>query len=68
MFVFKRKQFLLIFSFLFLSFSFYFVSNNTKNRNYDITQVSTIPVTNKVIIVDAGHGRRRPEELLIHQD
>ena len=61
MYIFKRKQFLLILCFLFLSFSIYFASNenniiNTTNRSYDITQVSALPVTEKVVVIDAGHG------------
>lgn len=62
MYIFKRKRFALILCFLFLSFSSYFIAGNnkninTKNRNYDITQVSSLPVTEKVVVVDAGHGR-----------
>ena len=56
MYVFKRKRFVLIFFFLFFSFSTYFASYDNKvNRSYDITQVSSIPVTEKVIVIDAGH-------------
>ena len=59
MYIFKRRRFALILCFLFLSFSVYFASNKNninENRSYDITQVSSIPVTEKVIIIDAGHG------------
>lgn len=65
MFVFKRKRFFLILCFLCISFGTYFASTNshnvidTQNRSYDITQVSAIPVTEKIIVIDAGHGRRR---------
>lgn len=65
MFVFKRKRFVLILCLLCISFGTYFASSNsnnvidTQNRSYDITQVSAIPVTEKVIVIDAGHGRRR---------
>ena len=49
--------------FLFLSFSVYFASsNNTTNRSYDITQVSALPVTEKVIVLDAGH---RSEKMVV---
>ena len=43
---------------MYFSFSTYFIASkdNFKNRSYDITQVSSLPVTEKVIIVDAGHG------------
>lgn len=58
MVIFRKKRFVLLFSLLFLSFSVFFASNrniNITNRNYDITQVSALPVTNKVIVIDAGH-------------
>lgn len=46
--------------FLFISFSVYYANSgaklNTQNRSYDVTQVSSIPVTEKVIVIDAGHG------------
>ena len=54
----KKKRVFFILFFLCLSFSTYFIASkdNFKNRSYDITQVSSLPVTEKVIIVDAGHG------------
>lgn len=62
MYILKRKRLALMLCFLCLSFSFCFISGksntiNTKNRSYDITQVSSLPVTERVIIIDAGHGR-----------
>lgn len=67
MIILRKKRIFLIFCFLILSFSTCFLANSktNENRTYDITQVSTIPVTEKVIVIDAGHGRRRPEVLLI---
>ncbi len=66
MLIIKRKQFALILSFLVLSFGIYFAQDkNTQNRSYDIMQVSSIPVTNKVIVVDAGHGGEDRAVLLI---
>ena len=59
MFVFSKKHFALILSCLFLSFTFIIASNNVQNRTFDITQVSALPVNEKVIVLDAGHGRRR---------
>lgn len=38
------------------------VSSMGKTNKGDIIQTMAVPVTNKVIVVDAGHGRRRPEE------
>lgn len=62
MFVFSRKRFALILSCIFLSFTFVIVSNNVQNRTFDITQVSAIPVNEKVIVLDAGHRTERTEE------
>lgn len=59
MFVFRKKHFALILSCLFISFSFCMVSNKLNERSYEIQQVSAIPINEKVIIIDAGHGRRR---------
>ena len=61
MIIFRKKRLVLMICFLFLSFSVYFATNssnkiNTNNRNYDITQVSSIPATGKVVVIDAGHG------------
>ena len=57
MFVFRKKRFALILILLCVSFSSYFLANkSTENRSYDITQVSSLPVTEKVVIIDAGHG------------
>lgn len=58
LFILRRKRIALILCALFLSFMFHFASGNinTANRNYDITQVSALPVTEKVIVIDAGHG------------
>ena len=72
MFVFRKKRFFYILFSLCFAFTSYFarnVSNNSlNNRTYDITQVSSIPVTEKVIIVDAGHGRRGWSVLLIQME
>ena len=60
MFILRKKRIALMLCFLCISFFAYFAStNNITNRSYDVTQVSSIPVTEKVIVVDAGHGRRR---------
>lgn len=52
MVVFRRKRIVLVLCFLVLSFSVYFATTNNKltnvsNRNYDVTQVSSIPATRK---------------------
>lgn len=58
MFIFRRKRFALILCSLFISFSFCLANNTTNQRSYEIQQVSALPVDSKVIVVDAGHGRR----------
>lgn len=55
MFVFSKKRFALILSCIFLSFTFFIASNKMENRTFDITQVSAVPVNEKVIVLDAGH-------------
>lgn len=62
MFIFSKKRFALILSCLFLSFTFIIASNNVQNRTFDITQVSAIPVNEKVIVLDAGH---RAEKMVV---
>lgn len=59
MFILRKKRIVLILCSLFISFSVYLAQNKNQNRSYDITQVSSIPVTKKVIVIDAGHGRGR---------
>lgn len=60
MFILRKKRIAIMICFLCISFFTYFAStNNVTNRSYDVTQVSSIPVTEKVIVIDAGHGRRR---------
>lgn len=66
MFVFRKKHFALILCFLFLSFSFYTVSQNVNQRSYEITQVTAIPADGKVIVVDAGHRSEKMVVLLLH--
>lgn len=67
MFVFRKKRFIFILFFLLFSFTTYFANSNNvlNNRSYDITQVSSLPASEKVIIVDAGHGGEDRTELLI---
>ena len=55
MFILKRKHVALILCCLFASFTFYFATDNTVRRSFDIKQVSALPVDSKVIIIDAGH-------------
>ena len=60
MFFLDKRRVVLILCFVFLFFSVYFAkSNSVQNRSFDITQVSAVPVTEKVIVVDAGHRSGR---------
>lgn len=60
MVVFRKKRFFLIFLCLVVSFCTFFATSNDKidisNRSYEITQVSALPVSQKVVVLDAGHG------------
>ncbi len=62
MFIFRKKHFALILLCLFLSFSFCVVEENVVNRTYDITQISVPPVSEKVIVIDAGHRSEKMVE------
>lgn len=51
-----KKRILFIILVVFVSVFTYFLS--TENLNKTIETVS-LPITNKVVVLDAGHGRRR---------
>ena len=55
MIILRKKHFVLILLCLLLSFSFCLVSEKNSSRNFLITQVSALPVDEKVIVIDAGH-------------
>lgn len=59
MFIIRKKHLSFILLSLFLSFSFCLLSENINQRNSNIIQVSALPIDKKVIVIDAGHGRRR---------
>ena len=46
--------------FIFLVLIISVISYSIKQNNQNIVSVSSLPVTNKVIILDAGHGQ--PDE------
>ncbi len=56
MYFFRKKHFALILCFLGLSLFSFAVSENVTKRSYEIQQVSALPVNEKIIIIDAGHG------------
>ena len=65
MFILRKKQLAMILCALFVSFSFYLAAENTAKKSFDIKQVSALPIDSKVIVIDAGHGRRRWSVLLV---
>lgn len=65
MFFFRKKHFALILFSLILSFSFYIAEENVVKKSFDITQVSAIPVNDKVVIIDAGHRSEKTEVLYL---
>lgn len=59
MYILNKKRIYLIFSCLILST---IVFQLTSSSNIITEKTVALPVNNKTIIIDAGHGRRRPEE------
>ncbi len=56
---FTIKRVLIIFFAFIISFSVYLAQNNTINPKREIgdaVQVTSLPVSGKVVILDAGHG------------
>ena len=52
----ERKRLLFVVSMVFVSlFTYLFAWSYTK----DTVETAGLPVTNKVVVLDAGHGRRR---------
>lgn len=59
MLIINKKKILFVICATILSFAFYGYNTNNEGINKDIVNtklVNTIPVTNKSIIIDAGHG------------
>ena len=53
----QRKRIMLIVGAIFISiFSYLLGSSNM----YETVETVSLPVTGKTVILDAGHGRRRP--------
>ena len=55
MYVLRKKQILFMFCCIFVSM-FIYVAQTNLERTTNATQVVALPITNKVIVVDAGHG------------
>ena len=49
----QRKRILLVIFFVFISIFTYMLGTN---RVYNAVQVVSLPVSNKVVVLDAGHG------------
>lgn len=63
MLIIRKKHLTLSLFFLFFVFSICLIGKNEINRNYQITQVSSLPVDKKVVIIDAGHRSEKMVEL-----
>ena len=64
-----KKVFIIFFAFI-ISFSVYLAQNNTINPKREIgdaVQVTSLPVSGKVVILDAGHGTPDEGGSLLHQ-
>lgn len=55
MLIIKKTYLSLSLILLFFVFSIYLIGKSETNKNYQITQVSSLPVDKKVVILDAGH-------------
>lgn len=64
MYVLRKKQILFMFCCIFASMFIYVAQSNIE-RTTNAVQVVALPVTNKVIVVDAGHGVPDEEEKLL---
>ncbi len=62
MIVLKKKRLLLVSLFCCLSVFTFLLSSNVKESNKEEKSIETVslPITNKVIVLDAGHGK--PDE------
>ncbi len=64
-----KKVFIIFFAFI-ISFSVYLAQNNTINPKREIgdaVQVTSLPVSGKVVILDAGHGTPDEGVSLLHK-
>ena len=56
MIILQRKRILLVIMLIVMSIVTYTVSTN---RTYNAVQVVSLPATNKVVVLDAGHRKTR---------
>ena len=64
-----KRVFIIFFAFI-ISFSVYLAQNNTINPKREIgdaVQVTSLPVSGKVVVLDAGHGTPDEGGSLLHQ-
>lgn len=52
----QKRRIILVLSCVFISIFTYFLGISTTNKTIETV---SLPVTNKVVVLDAGHGRRR---------
>jgi len=60
MFILSKKRIYMIFTCLILFTAIFGIASSNKP---EVQVTVALPVNKKIIILDAGHGRRRPEEL-----
>lgn len=63
MIVLSKKRIMIIASTIMVAFFAFAVQNKEKNNS---VQTVTLPVTNKVVVLDAGHGVPDEGEYLLH--
>lgn len=56
MVILSKKRMMLVLSFVFISMFTYFLGTNVNNKTI---QTVGLPASGKVVVLDAGHGRRR---------
>lgn len=66
MIVLNRKRIYIILSCLIISSVVFQICKNPKK--IEVEETVALPVNNKTIIIDAGHGRRRSEELWLKME
>lgn len=58
---------MLVSIFIFLSFSIYGIINIVQKQEQTLA-TNALPVTNKVIVIDAGHGKPDEGAFLLHKE
>lgn len=64
MIVLSKKRIMIVASVIMVALFTFVIQTNTKNTN--VVQTVALPVSNKVIVLDAGHGKPDEGEYLLH--